>query len=122
MDEAARRAHALGRKGEEIAARDLAARGFEILERNVRLPAAEIDLVARDRHGLVFVEVKTRSSARHGAPYQAVNDGKRARMEQAALDYIAARQLGEVDFRLGVMSVLLARDGRLLGVEWIEEA
>ncbi len=122
MDEAARRAHALGRKGEEIAARELAARGFEVLERNVRLPAAEIDLVARDRHGLVFVEVKTRSSARHGAPYEAVHDGKRARMEEAALDYIAARQLGEVDFRLGVVSVLLGNDGRLLGVEWIDEA
>ncbi|HOW01581.1 MAG TPA: YraN family protein, partial [Rhodoglobus sp.] len=52
---------ALGRRGEEIAARYLASRGLAIVERNWRCPQGEIDLIARDGGELVFVEVKTRS-------------------------------------------------------------
>jgi putative endonuclease len=51
---------ALGRSGEEIAARHLRERGFELLARNVRTRAGEIDVVAFDGVTLVFVEVKTR--------------------------------------------------------------
>ena len=47
---------ALGRKGEAIAARHLVRSGLTIVERNWRCPQGEIDLVARDRDDLVFVE------------------------------------------------------------------
>lgn len=56
----ARAAHlALGRRGEAAACRLLEAKGFDILARNWRVKAGELDIVARDGAGVVFVEVKT---------------------------------------------------------------
>ena len=50
----------LGAHGEELAARHLEARGFEVVERNFRTRYGELDIVARDARALVFCEVKTR--------------------------------------------------------------
>jgi putative endonuclease len=52
----------VGREGETIAARHLASQGYRIIERNVRVPMGEADIVAMDPDGLthVIVEVKTR--------------------------------------------------------------
>ena len=50
----------LGAQGEELAARHLEARGFEVVERNFRTRYGELDIVARDARFLVFCEVKTR--------------------------------------------------------------
>src|SRR6476620_12199261 len=52
----------LGRKGESHAARYLAAKGFRILAKNLATPVGEIDILARYKEFLVFVEVKTRLS------------------------------------------------------------
>jgi putative endonuclease len=115
-------AHELGRRGEEQAALELIRRGFEILDRNVRLRSAEVDLIARDAAGLIFVEVKSRTTARYGYPYEAVSESKRERLSQAALEYISSQKLERTDFRIGVVSVIFAPDGRLASLEWIDEA
>jgi putative endonuclease len=49
-----------GRDAEERAARHLAAKGYEILARNLRTKSGEIDVVARDGVTLVMVEVRYR--------------------------------------------------------------
>src|SRR5947209_7314149 len=67
----------IGRRGEEAAAEQLKAAGYRILARNYRCPSGEIDLVAEERGVLVFVEVKTRSSAAYGSPRDAVTPAKR---------------------------------------------
>lgn len=59
------RRRALGRRGEELVARDLRRRGYSLLARNVRTRDGEIDLIALDGRALVFVEVKTRCIASH---------------------------------------------------------
>ena len=72
-----------GLKGEEAAARFLARSGYEILDKNVRTRAGEIDLVAREGKTLVFVEVKTRKDVVEGDPPQAaVNTRKQNRIRQ----------------------------------------
>jgi putative endonuclease len=58
---------ALGTRGEELAARHLEARGFEVVERNFRTRYGELDLIARDARFLVFCEVKTRIMRRPAA-------------------------------------------------------
>lgn len=80
---------ALGRYGEQLAAERLADAGLEIIDRNWRCPAGEIDIVALDGSALVFVEVKTRSSLAFGDPAEAVSRVKAARLRRLALQWLA---------------------------------
>ncbi|MCA9771957.1 MAG: YraN family protein [Myxococcales bacterium] len=78
---------AKGGRGEDLAARYLKGRGFRILDRNWRGVTGEIDLVARDRGELVFVEVKSA----HGDeidPLEQMTRAKRRRLVRAAEDYL----------------------------------
>lgn len=78
---------AKGRLGEERASDFLAARGYRILARNVRVPGGEIDAVCLDGPTLVIVEVKLRDSRRFGSALRAVDARKRATLRRAAADY-----------------------------------
>ena len=80
----------LGRKGEEAAARYLVRRGYDIVERNWTCIAGEADIIALDGDTIVFVEVKTRTSAANGLPGEAVTKEKRARYEKIACLYLEA--------------------------------
>ena len=95
-----------GQAGEALACRHLAGQGFVILCRNFRCRSGELDIVARDPDGtIVFVEVKERGGAGHGAGYEAVTFGKRLRVLRAARFYAAGRGLGESAIRFDVISV-----------------
>jgi putative endonuclease len=61
-----------GKEGEKIAAAYLKKNGYRIIEINFRCPIGEIDIVAKEKNDLVFVEVKTRKSIDLGYPEQAV--------------------------------------------------
>ncbi|MBC5799533.1 MAG: YraN family protein [Candidatus Eremiobacteraeota bacterium] len=78
----------LGRDGEDAAAAYLASLGLLIVGRNVRGPAGEIDIVAREGKTIVFVEVKARRSHRFGSALGAVDARKRKRLRAAAADYL----------------------------------
>ncbi|MFG0315914.1 MAG: YraN family protein [Planctomycetota bacterium JB042] len=119
---AARRAHALGRRGEEIAAQLLVARGFVVRERNARLARAEFDLVAEDREGVAFVEVKSRTGTRFGEPWQAVDDRTRDRRVAAAMEWLARAGRPDADFRFGVVSLVFDAAGGLVSSDWIDES
>ncbi len=58
-----------------------------MIERNARVPGAEIDLVCVDGRTLVFVEVKRRDGTRFGSALSAVDARKRAKLRAAAADY-----------------------------------
>jgi putative endonuclease len=85
---------AVGRFGEELAVRHLEAQGMTVLCRNWRCSSGEIDVVARDGGALVFVEVKTRSTALFGDPAEAVVPAKAARLRRLALRWLAAHSDG----------------------------
>lgn len=82
----------LGKWGEDAAAWYLEGRGYRIFFRNVRTPYGEIDLVASRGDGLVFVEVKTRTSEVFGLPEAAVNARKLEHMVNSALYFIEQHQ------------------------------
>ncbi len=71
---------ALGAYGERVAARHLVDDGLEVLDRNWRCDAGEIDLVLRDGDVLVFCEVKTRRGTAYGHPLEAVDAVKSERL------------------------------------------
>ena len=94
----------IGQNGEEIASRYLRSLGYHILERNVRTPFGEIDLVAEHEHMIVFVEVKTRTSADFGWAEEAVNFRKQKRLSRLAAWYLA-RLKGECQARFDVLAI-----------------
>lgn len=103
----------LGRSGEDRASQFLAQQGFRILERNFRVSAGEIDLIALDRDTIVFVEVKTRTSDAYGAPELAVDPRKQARMTKAALAYLAGRKLHQLPCRFDVVAITRTPEERI---------
>lgn len=106
---------AVGRYGEQVAARYLGEHGLEVLERNWRCPHGEIDLVAHDRvpDELVFVEVKTRRGTGYGHPAEAVTPVKLARLRRLAGAWLGAHGAARArGIRIDVVAVLLRPAGR----------
>ena len=97
----------LGRKGEEAAARYLVRRGCDIVERNWTCIAGEADIIALDGDTIVFVEVKTRTSAANGLPGEAVTKEKRARYEKIACLYLEHSEVTDVPVRFDVVALTL---------------
>jgi putative endonuclease len=95
---------ALGTEGEARAACHLARRGYRIVARNVRAGGVELDLVATRPGLIVFVEVKTRRSRRQGAPEDAVDRRKRARMVRGAAAWLARHRGGRRGVRFDVIT------------------
>lgn len=104
----------LGARGEEAAARFLANRGYEILDRNWTCAAGEADIVARDANVIVFVEVKTRSDASMGFPAEAVTAKKRQRYERIACLYLERHAFTEMLVRFDVISLVAIAPDRAL--------
>lgn len=71
----------------------LTERGYVILEMNYRCRQGEVDIIARQGHYYVFIEVKYRSSGKYGMPEEAVGSGKQRRISRAALYYLYSHQL-----------------------------
>ena len=101
----------LGRQAEDAAARFLEQAGLAIVERNVRFPRGELDLVCRDGGAWVFVEVKCRQARWGDAPAAAVEWWKRRRLVRLAQHYLKWKRLGEVSCRFDVVAVTVRDDG-----------
>jgi putative endonuclease len=97
---------ALGRAGEDRAAAWYACRGYQIVERNWRCRAGEIDLVCARPEVLVFCEVKTRGSDRYGAPVETVTRSKQLRLRRLAAEYMFAHTCGGHQTRFDVAAIL----------------
>jgi putative endonuclease len=95
----------LGWRGENAASQFLETLGYRILERSYDSPLGEIDIIAIDGRTVVFVEVKTRSSADAGHPSEAVDVTKQRRMTRAALAYLKAHNLLQTSARFDVVAV-----------------
>ena len=77
-----------GRAGEGYAATYLEKKGYIILEQNFSNKFGEIDIIARDKHILVFVEVKTKIGSDFGIPEEMINSGKLQRVRNMATMYM----------------------------------
>jgi putative endonuclease len=111
-----------GSKGEEAAAGFLARSGFEILDKNVRTRAGEIDLVAKEGKTLVFVEVKTRRDLEGDPPQAAVQTRKQNRLAKLALGYLKLKRLRQTPCRFDVVSVIYNDEGGVKAIRHIPNA
>ena len=94
----------LGNFGEERAARYLRLHGYTILERNYRCRQGEIDIIARRRPYLVFVEVKLRKNADYGAAMEFVTEAKQQRLRLTAAQWLSQHET-ELQPRFDVVEV-----------------
>jgi len=117
---------ALGARGEQAALDLYRRRGFVLVARNWRCSIGEVDLVVRRRDLLVFCEVKTRSSARHGSGFDAVDARKRRKLRALAEVFLLTHGgAGSSSVRFDVASVALRAGSSPAGdarVELFEDA
>jgi putative endonuclease len=112
---------ALGFKGEDLAIQYLKKKGFKVIERNYHCPWGEIDLIAREKDTLVFVEIKARTSSEYGLPHEAVDRFKQKKIIHAARIYLAERHLNEeITTRFDVVAIHLTPSGP--AIELIRDA
>jgi putative endonuclease len=100
-----------GKEGEKIAAAFLKKNGYRISESNFRCVLGEIDIIARDKGELVFIEVKTRKSGELGYPEQAVGIRKQKKMSQLALWYLQKKNITDAGARFDVVAITMLPAG-----------
>jgi putative endonuclease len=105
------RRRTLGDYGERMAERYLTERGLSVIDRNWRCARGELDLVARDGDCLVFCEVKTRRTERFGAPVEAVDRRKAARLRRLASAWLQAHGEHAGQIRIDVIGILRPLEG-----------
>lgn len=98
-----------GSRGEEIATDFLKQKGYRIIKLNFRNKLGQIDVIAKDKNTLCFIEVKTRKSLRFGSPLEAVSKAKQKRITKPALVYLKDNRLMDKPVRFDVVSVLLSK-------------
>ena len=109
----------LGNRGEAAAARHLKSAGLRVITTNFRTSRGEIDIIARDRDTLVFVEVKTR---KRGNPGESVTPLKQEKLTLAAYQFLRQHHLANQKCRFDVVSIVWADNASAPTIEHIRNA
>ena len=111
----------VGRRGEQLAARQLEAKGFQIVARNWRCDSGELDLVARDGDCLVMVEVRARRGRSMGSPEESITAAKQARLALLGQAYVQENDWSG-NWRIDVVAIEMDKRGRVLRMAHYENA
>lgn len=103
-----------GRLGEDLAVKFLEQHGYKILEKNFRNRFGEIDIIAKDKDTLCFVEVKSRSTDEFGSPFESIVFRKQKKMARLAFSYLKKERISfEIKARFDVIAAVKEPDGTL---------
>jgi len=102
----------IGKIGEDLAAKLLSEKGYQIIERNYRFSHGEIDIVAKQNNTLVFVEVKTRNNLEYGEPEYSLTKNKQKQVRKMAELYLYDKNITDTDCRIDVIAILLNKKGK----------
>lgn len=95
-----------GYQGEDIAANYLKRKGYQIVRKNFHFGRyGEIDLIAKKKEVIVFIEVKLRHSNKFGDPAYSVGYTKQAHLRRAAEGYIYVNKIRDTEFRFDVITI-----------------
>ncbi len=108
--------------GEKLAQDFLKKRGYRIIETNYRCPEGEVDIVARHKDHLVFVEVRTKKSLQFGSPEESITPAKMQRLRAITAHYQQTHDNLPLLWRIDVVAVELNQKGGLSRIELIENA
>lgn len=112
----------LGKIGEDLAARFLKRKGYNILYRNWRCVFGEIDIVAQEKDFLVFVEIKARKSISFGPGYLAVNSRKQLKLIKLAKAFLKRYGLIDRACRIDIVSIDMDENDNKIDCELIKDA
>ena len=112
----------VGKLGEKLAQKFLKKRGYRILETGFRCREGEIDIVARQKDYLVFVEVRTKSNLDFGTPEESITQSKKEKLIASALTYIEAHPNSPSSWRIDVVAIEIDPKGKAQRIELIENA
>ena len=98
---------ALGKLGEDLALKKIKRLGYKCIARNYRCPLGEIDIIAKDKDCLVFIEIKTRKGKSLGYAKEAINARKKRQLSKVALAYMKANDGCDVKSRFDVVAINL---------------
>ena len=112
----------LGNFGERLVARWYEKHGFQIVDRQWRSRAGEIDIVAMRNSLIVFCEVKTRRSAAFGTPAEAVDWRKQMKIRKVAMDWLRAHEVTGKEIRFDVACVFPVADQKNFSCQVITNA
>ena len=96
----------IGNLGEDIAVKFILEKGYEIVERNFLKPFGEIDIIAKDKDFLVFIEVKARKNINFGFPREFVNGSKIKKIQDVAQIYMMEKNLFGAKIRFDVIEII----------------
>lgn len=112
-----------GQTGEALAATFLQSKGYQIIGRNWRCSAGEIDLIAVDGEILVFAEVKTRRTSVAGTADESVTASKGQRLLASAEWFISEHPAyGEMIWRIDLVAITQNPSGELERIAHIQNA
>jgi putative endonuclease len=111
-----------GMLGEKLAKDFLKKRGYRVIETNYRCAEGEIDIVARQRDYLVFIEVRAKKSRDFGSPEESVTPAKKERLRNAAARYQQEHDNLPQSWRIDFVAVELDRKDKPTRIELIENA
>lgn len=95
-----------GLSGEAFVVERICGEGFEILERNYREKFAEIDIIAKDKNTLCFIEVRTRNTIERGHPSETIDLKKQQSIRRAAEAYLVRRNISNTEIRFDVATIV----------------
>ena len=102
---------ALGAWGEDQAVNYLRKQGMKIIECNFRTPVGEIDIIAKNKSILAFIEVKPRRGTAFGTPQEAVGERKQRQIIRTAQWYLQNNKSVKLQPRFDVVAILCQSDG-----------
>jgi len=106
-----------GKASEIIASNFLKAKGYKILATNYKNKIGEIDVIAKDKKTLVFVEVKARNSKAFGHPLEAIDEQKQWKIRRVAELFLITKHLTGTPCRFDAISILGWEDPEIEHIE-----
>ena len=111
----------IGDGNEDLVCNYLKSQGLKIIARNFRCRQGEIDIIARDKEYLCFIEVKFRNSSDYGQPQEAVNYYKQRKISKVSRFYLYSKNLSfDTPIRYDVIAVSV-NEG-IKAIKWIKNA
>lgn len=111
-----------GLRGEKLAQDFIKKKGYHILETNYRCPEGEINIVARHKDSLVFIEVRTKTSLNFGSPEESITPVKKERIRTTAAHYLQNHHNLPPQWRIDMVAAELSPAGKLSWIELITNA